>query len=148
MTTAPSTIGRGGRRRRPPGPGRRPALGPWDELPEEFKESNRAQARQIGEKLAVIGCLMVPVFDPTLDFAFDDDELQLLARLEHERWMQERTAQGFEPGPARHGRVRPDLVPWERLSDEARAMNVQAVRRIPDMLARVGFQVLRNGGSP
>ena len=91
---------------------------------------------------------MVPAFDPTLEFAFDDDELQLLARLEHERWMQERTAQGFEPGPARHGRVRPDLVPWERLSDEARAMNVQAVRRIPDMLARVGFQVLRNGGSP
>jgi len=119
-------------------------LGPWDELPEEFKESNRAQARQIGEKLAAIGCLMVPVFDRTLEFAFDDSELLLLARLEHERWMQERTAQGFELGLARHGRVRPDLVPWERLSDEARAMNIQAVRRIPGMLARVGFQVLRN----
>ena len=124
------------------------SLGPWDELPEEFKESNRAQARQIGEKLAVIGCLMVPVFDPTLDFAFDDGELQLLARLEHERWMEERTAQGFEPGPARHGRVRPDLVPWDRLSDETRARNIQAVRRIPELLARVGFQVLRNGGGP
>jgi uncharacterized membrane protein len=121
------------------------SLGPWDELPEEFKESNRAQARQIGEKLAAIGCLMVPVFDPTLDFAFDDGELQLLARLEHDRWMKERTAQGFEPGPARSGRMRPDLVPWERLSDEARARNIQAVRRIPEMLARVGFQVLRNG---
>jgi len=123
-------------------------LGSWDELPEEFKESNRAQARQIGEKLAVIGCLMVPAFDPTLEFAFDDRELQLLARLEHDRWMKERTAQGFEPGPARYGRVRPDLVPWERLSDEARARNIQAVRRIPEMLARVGFQVLRNSGSP
>ena len=123
------------------------SLGPWDELPEEFKESNRAQARQIGEKLATIGCLMVPAFDPTLDFAFDDGELQLLARLEHERWMQERTAQGFEPGPARHGRVRPDLVPWERLSDETRARNILAVRRIPELLARVGFQVLRNSGS-
>jgi uncharacterized membrane protein len=120
-------------------------LGPWDELPEEFKESNRAQARQIGEKLAAIGCLMVPVFDPTLDFTFGDGELQLLARLEHERWTKERTAQGFEPGPARYGRVRPDLVPWERLSDEARARNIQAVRHIPEMLARVGFQVLRNG---
>ena len=127
-----------------PAPADAAALGPWDELPEEFKESNRAQARQIGEKLAVIGCLMVPAFDPTLEFTFDDQELQLLARLEHERWVQERTSQGFELGPARRGRVRPDLVPWERLSDEARAMNVQAVRRIPDMLARVGFQVLRN----
>ena len=122
------------------------SLGPWDELPEEFKESNRAQARLIGEKLAVIGCLMVPAFDPTLGFAFSDDELQLLARLEHERWMDERTAQGYELGLARYDHVRPDLVPWDRLSDEARAMNIQAVRRIPDMLASVGFQVLRNGG--
>jgi uncharacterized membrane protein len=122
------------------------SLGPWDELPEEFKESNRAQARQIGEKLAVIGCLMVPTFDPTLGFAFKDDELQLLARLEHQRWMDERTGQGYELGPARYDHVRPDLVPWDRLSDEARAMNIQAVRRIPDMLARIGFQVLRNGG--
>ncbi|HEX4088661.1 MAG TPA: DUF1003 domain-containing protein [Trebonia sp.] len=129
-------------------PGGGASLGPWDDLPEEFKESNRAQARQIGEKLAVIGCLMVPAFDPTLDFAFRDDEVQLLARLEHERWLQERTAQGYEVGPARYGRVRPDLVPWERLSDEARAMNIQAVRRIPDMLDRVGFQILRHGRSP
>jgi uncharacterized membrane protein len=130
------------------GPGGGASLGPWNELPEEFKESNRAQARQIGEKLATIGCLMVPAFDPTLDFAFDDDELQLLARLEHERWMKERTAQGFEPGPARHGRVRPDLVPWDRLSDEARSRNIEAVQRIPAMLTRVGFQVLRNVPPP
>jgi uncharacterized membrane protein len=122
------------------------SLGPWDDLPEEFKESNRAQARQIGEKLAVIGCLMVPAFDPTLGFAFEDDELQLLARLEHQRWLDERTAQGYALGPARYDHVRPDLVPWDRLSDEARAMNIQAVRRIPDLLARIGFQVLRNGG--
>jgi uncharacterized membrane protein len=121
------------------------SLGSWDELPEEFKESNRAQAREIGEKLAVIGCLMVPTFDPALDFAFEDDEVQLLARLEHERWMDERTAMGYEFGPVRGERTRPDLVPWERLSDEARMRDMQAVRRIPGMLASAGFQVLRNG---
>jgi uncharacterized membrane protein len=124
------------------------SLGPWDELPEEFKESNRAQAREIGENLAVIGCLMVPIFDPALDFAFDDKEVQLLAQLEHERWVGERMAQGFEFGPVRSDRTRPDLVPWERLSDEARARNMQAVRCIPGMLARVGFQVLREPATP
>jgi uncharacterized membrane protein len=121
------------------------SLGPWAELPEEFKESNRAQAREIGEKLAVIGCLMVPVFDPVQGFSFDDEEVQVLARLEHERWMGERVAQGFEFGPVRGERTRPDLVPWDRLSDEARLRNTQTVRRIPDMLARTGFQVLRHG---
>jgi uncharacterized membrane protein len=126
-------------------PGGVASLGPWDELSEEFKESNRAQAREIGERLAGIGCIMVPTFDPTPDFAFDDDEVNLLARLEHERWMGERTAQGFEFGPVRGKRTRPDLVPWERLSDEARMRNMQAVRRIPGMLASAGFQVLRHG---
>lgn len=125
-------------------PGGTASLGSWNELPEEFKESNRAQAREIGERLAAIGCVMVPAFDPALDFAFDDDEVQLLARLEHERWMDERTAQGFEFGPFRGERTRPDLVPWERLSDEARMRNMQAVRRIPGMLTRAGFQVLRD----
>ena len=93
----------------------------------------------------MIGCLTVPIFDPALDFAFDDDEVQLLARLEHERWVGERMAQGFELGPVRGDRIRPDLVPWEQLSDEVRTKNMQAVRRIPGMLARVGFQVLRGG---
>jgi uncharacterized membrane protein len=126
-------------------PGGTASLRPWDELPEEFRQSSLAQAQAIGEKLAVIGCLMVPAFDPTLDFAFDDDEVQLLARLEHERWMDERTAHGFKFGPERGERMRPDLVPWERLSDEARTRNIQAVLRLPDMLAGVGFQVLRYG---
>ncbi len=126
-------------------PGGTASLRPWDELPEEFRQSSLAQAQAIGEKLAVIGCLMVPAFDPTLDFAFDDDEVQLLARLEHERWMDERTAHGFKFGPERGERIRPDLVPWERLSDEARTRNIQAVLRLPDMLAGVGFQVLRYG---
>jgi hypothetical protein len=124
-------------------PGGDASLGPWDELPEEFRESNLAQAREIGEKLAVIGCLMVPAVGPVPDFAFDDDEVRFLARLEHERWMGERTAQGFEFGPVRGDRTRPDLVPWERLSDEARARNMQAVRSIPGLVTRVGFQVLR-----
>ena len=82
---------------------------------------------------------------PTLDFAFDDDEVQLLARLEHERWLEERTAQGFEFGPVRGDRMRPDLVPWEQLSEEARLRNMQSVRRIPGLLTGVGFQVLRDG---
>jgi uncharacterized membrane protein len=71
-------------------------------------------------------------------------QLQLLAWLEHERWMRERTAAGFELGPTRDGRTRPDLVPWDLLSDEARTKNLQAVQRIPDVVAGVGFQVLRH----
>ncbi len=61
-------------RKPPPAPGGGPwqqaAAAAWEELPDDLKESNRAQARQVGEKLAVIGCLMVPAFDPALTFEF------------------------------------------------------------------------------
>jgi uncharacterized membrane protein len=120
------------------------ALRPWDELPEKLRESNRAQARQIGEKLAVIGCLMIPAFDPALTFEFADEEVQLLARLEHERWVAEQMARARLHGSGSQERSHPDLVPWDELSDEERAKNVQAVRGIPDLLASVGFQVLRD----
>ncbi|MGP0025688.1 MAG: DUF1003 domain-containing protein [Streptosporangiaceae bacterium] len=127
-------------------PRSRVSMRPWEELPEWLRESNRAQARQVGEKLAVIGCLTVPAFDPSLSFAFAEDEVQLLARLEHERWVRERMAQASLPGP--DGRGHPDLVPWEQLTDEARAKDVQAVRSIPIILASVGFQVLRASRAP
>ena len=102
----------------------------WAELPDELKEAHRAQARQIGESLAAIGCLIVPTAHPASPFTFDDDELELLARLEHER----RLAQGAVDG-----------TPWDDLSDEAREKRVAAVGRVPAVLASVGFQVLRDG---
>jgi uncharacterized membrane protein len=126
-------------------PGSGPSLRAWEELPDELKESNRAQARQVGEKLAVIGCFMVPAFDPALRFEFDDEEVQLLARLEHDRWVGDRMALGYAHGPGRRGRMHPDLVPWEELTDEARAKDVATVRGIPALLDSVGFQALRGG---
>jgi len=125
-------------------PGSRPSLRPWDDLPDDLKEANRAQARHVGEKLADLGCIMVPMFDPSLTFAFrDEDEVLRLARLEHERWMEERIGQGYVYGPVREGRFHPDLVPWEELTPHAREKDFQAVRNIPAMLSAVGFQVLR-----
>jgi uncharacterized membrane protein len=123
----------------------RPSLQAWEELPDEIKESNRAQARQVGEKLAAIGCFMVPVFDPALTFEFEQEEVQLLARREHERWMEERMAIGYAPGPARQDRTHPDLVLWEELTDEEREKDVAAVQNIPALLDGVGFQALRGG---
>jgi hypothetical protein len=121
-----------------------PGLRPWEELPDDLKESNRAQAMHVGEKLAELGCIMVPAFDPSLTFEYrDEDEVLVLARLEHDRWMRERLGRGYEYGPVREGRFHPDLVPWEELSERAREKDVQAVRNIPAMLTAVGFQVLR-----
>jgi uncharacterized membrane protein len=111
-----------------------PGVRPWQDLPEEVKEAGRVQARQVGDRLAAIGCLMVPASGPAAAFAFTDDEARLLARLEHEREMTGQAAQ-------RAG----NLVPWEQLPGQVRAQKTEAVRGIPAMLAGVGFEVLRDG---
>jgi uncharacterized membrane protein len=124
-------------------PGFTARLVPWDELPEERKEPSRAQARQVGESLAAIGCLMVPASGPVPGFAFTSHEAEQLARLEHERRAGEQAVLGQAvPGP--DGGAHPGPVPWEQLPEEVRARYAEAVRRLPVLLARVGFQVVRD----
>lgn len=111
---------------------------PWHELPQEPKESARAQARQIGEQLAAVSCVMVPAFDFAPAFEFGEEEVEVLARLEHERRLAERRVQGPE------GRTRPGLVPWDELPGQERAKKLHAAWKIPGMLAAVGLQVVRD----
>jgi uncharacterized membrane protein len=115
----------------------------WDDLPDGYKEANRAPARHLAKMLGAIGCNIVPVLEAPLAFDLDESEVQILAQKEHERWMLERFERGYVHGPVREGLHHPDLVPWAMLSDVARAKNVKVVRRIPDVLAEVGFQIVR-----
>ncbi|MFF0494363.1 DUF1003 domain-containing protein [Nocardia sp. NPDC004068] len=115
----------------------------WQDLSEAQRHAHRIRARRIGENLAAIGCFMVPAFDPALEVRFDDEEVQTLARLEYERWMDDKIAArgGALPERADHDDALP--LPWNDLPDAARVRHLQAARRIPVMVAQAGFQVLR-----
>ncbi|MBF6059427.1 DUF1003 domain-containing protein [Nocardia terpenica] len=115
----------------------------WEELPDTERERDRVQARRIGENLATIGCFMVPAGDPELEVTFDDDEVRLLARLEYDRWMEERIATRAANLAASHDADDALPLPWDELPDAARVRHLQAARRIPIMVSRAGFQVLR-----
>jgi RyR domain/TrkA-N domain len=121
-----------------------PSMAPWEELPEHLKESNRSQVADIGNKLRRINCAVVPIIDAA-PFAFRDDEVDHLARLEHERWLQERTQQGWRYGSVRDDqrKLHPDLVDWAELSDESAQKDRDAVQDIPRLLRAAGFQLLR-----
>src|SRR5205823_14121460 len=62
---------------------------PWDQLTEQWKYANRAFADGIGAKREASGRVLVPA--PLLDpngplFSFTREELEDLAKLEHDRW--------------------------------------------------------------
>ena len=78
---------------------------PWDELPADIKQSNRRAADHIKVMLAAAGYAPAPLEDWDADlFEFPHDELETMAALEHQRWVDERAADGLEVcrGAARH----------------------------------------------
>ncbi len=123
-----------------------PRLANWDDLQPDLVASNRSQAADIGDKLRLVGCDVLPQRGwATSAFEFTATEVETLAAREHERWAQERHAQGWHHGPERdtHRRLNPLLVPWDRLPESARRQNRDIVTAIPEVVSRAGFQVVR-----
>jgi siroheme synthase (precorrin-2 oxidase/ferrochelatase) len=125
-----------------------PSMVDWEELPETLKESNRRQAADIGRKLQAVGCDMEPLTDwdaPPL--AFSHDEVELLARMEHDSWQKEREAEGWTYGPEKDvvKKKSPYLGPYDGLPEEIKDYDRNTVRAIPTFLAEGGFAVVRLG---
>ena len=123
-----------------------PALRDWDELPEATKEANRAQAADVGTKLAAVGCGIQAWTDWTgKGPAFTPDEIETMAELEHERWCRERRAEGWTAGPTRNDerKVTPYLVDWDQLPEEVKDYDRNAVRALPELLTFAGYEIVR-----
>lgn len=122
-------------------------LVPWDNLPETVKESNRRQADHIGLKLKAIGCGISPLRDwEAPNFKFTSQQIEVMARMEHERWSQERRSAGWRYAPGERDDARkthPSLVDWEALPDSEKDKNRVTVRELPYLLARAGFEIYR-----
>ena len=124
-----------------------PALREWDELPDATKEANRAQAADVGTKLAAVDCRIRPWTDWTGDgLSFAPEEIERMAELEHERWCREREAGGWRYGLTRDDerKTTPYLVPWEQLTEDVKDYDRNAVRALPELLTDAGFEIVRS----
>jgi hypothetical protein len=124
-----------------------PSMAPWAELSEELKESNRCQADHIVWKLESVGYDLESLVGWDAEPAsFDDNEVERLAEMEHERWMAERLNSGWKHTRGKKDikkRKSPDLVPWEDLKEASREKDRNTVRRLPQFLARAGYRLKR-----
>jgi len=118
---------------------------PWDELSQDLRDANVAQAAGIGSKLEAVNAVVVPESAAVSDFSFTPEEVEGLAETEHKRWMNERIAQGWSYGPERDDRRKfhPDLKQWDELDEDTRERDRDAVRAIPGILHEAGYQILR-----
>lgn len=117
----------------------------------KFQESNRNQARLIRDKLRMIGCDLGPLtdWDAPQTFTFTTDELETLATVEHERWMQEKMSTGWTYGPVRDDRkkIHPSILPFDQLSESEKEKDRNTIRDIPRVLSLIDFQIYRRSGS-
>jgi tetratricopeptide (TPR) repeat protein len=125
-----------------------PSIQEWASLREDFRESNRQQADYLVEKLQEIGCTVRRIQGvQEAPVQFTDEEVQRLAEMEHGRWNAERLTGGWRYGKEKDviRKISPYLVPWSLLPEDIREWDRQAVRMIPEFLARVGLEIVRRG---
>ncbi len=127
-----------------------PEMLPWESLPEDLRQLNFAQAADIGAKLEAIGAIVVPQSAAAPAFAFADQEIENLARLQHEWWMRERLDAGWRYGPYRDDqrRFHPELQSWDYLGEADKDKERDAVRTLSETLRDAGYQILRVPQNP
>ena len=121
-----------------------PAIRPWAELSEDLRDANRAQVADIPNKLSLLGYELVPGSGlAPAQIVITPQEMDTLARAEHERWMTERRRQGWTFGDPRDDarKHHPCLVPWEALPEFEKQKDRDTVDNIPHLVRKAGFQI-------
>lgn len=123
-----------------------PSMASWEQLSDVFKESNIQQANDIFRKLRRIGCTAVRVEGREVaKMTFADNDIEIMAEMEHARWNVERLLDGWRWSDVRDStkKTSPYLVGWIDLPEHVREWDRETVRKIPEFLARVGIEVRR-----
>ena len=110
-----------------------------------FQHSNRMQAAAVAAFLERAGFRIEPAEAPVVPAGDDGEEIELLAEMEHGRWVVERLQQGWRYDNVRdtQKKLHPDLVGWSKLPDAIKEWDRKAVRNWTKLLAEAGLAVTR-----
>jgi hypothetical protein len=147
------------------------ALLPFEELPETDRIQNVQNALSIPDKLVRCGYVMIHSRTNVPPLIFPDKDLDLLAEEEHVRWVKAKIAQDprwhYAPKTRKEQFEHNGLLPWRKVSEDELAQvfsseeqavmgreelpefeknkDRKLIRRIPYILARVGYTVIQLG---
>ncbi len=138
----------------------KPAYRPWPKLEEKFKESNRQLAYRLSGMLEVqnnagqvvrrFRMVFAPfeLIEPQSSYQLNADELERLARQEHNNWMAAASKLGWRFGnpqtqPAPAGiTYNQNMVEWDKLDDDTRDYDRNIIRRLPYILAKADYKLV------
>ena len=108
----------------------------WYALPPGLREANRHQADYIPVKLRVLG-YDPPERVPSHDLKLTAEQLDLVAQLEHRRWMAAKRLAGWRYGAGQKDaakRVAPTMIAWDSLTEEEKEKDRDTARDLPRLL--------------
>jgi len=115
----------------------------WHKLDPELQNSCRQQADHIPVKLRTVGCA-VGSDGGAAAVEFTPQEIELLARMEHRRWVAERVLSGWQSGPKDTARkITPYLVDYNELEETIKDYDRDTVRNLPKLVAMAGGTIRR-----
>jgi hypothetical protein len=123
-----------------------PSLVPWKNLDLPLKNSNRNQADHAFAKLKETGYRLRKAKRANPRIAlFSPEEIEYLAELEHGRWNAERLLAGWKYGPVKDvtNKISPFIIPWSSLPEDMREWDRDPVRKLPEILAKMGYEMYR-----
>lgn len=108
--------------------GSRNSMQEWEDLPEEIRNDNRLIADCYTLKLRDLGARLEPGRGD--GFRLEADELEALARAEHDRWMAAKLLAGWVHGDTRDDLAKrhPDIVPYDALSEPIKEIDREQIR--------------------
>ncbi len=117
----------------------------YDDLSEYKKKENRDNVRDIPTKLAKVGCMMVPAATEPAPTDFTEEEIEILSRAEHCRWMRD-LGPGWRFGTPTDKplKIHEAYLPWDELRDEQRDKDRNLVRQVPTILREAGYAMIRS----
>lgn len=126
------------------------SLNPWDNLADGLRQTNLEQADDIAVKLRLVGLWFRESRGGSATTGLTGEQIEMLARLEHDRWSAQKRRQGWiaSTGGDRSSRnnellLHNCLFPWEELTDEQKELDLASVRAIPAVLAAAGYEIIK-----
>lgn len=119
----------------------------FDDQPMSLQRSNYAQAEHILTKVRSLGYLLVSEYDPEIYeevASFTDEQIEALARLEHDRWIDERLSAGWTLGERSHEKLTsPYLIPYDELPERMKEYDRDPARQLISLVKEAGLLVVR-----
>lgn len=113
----------------------KPAHKTWEKVAETYREANRSTADHIQVKLRAVGRFLVTRGEYS-EVPLSEEEIELLARMEHQRWWAERSLDGWSFATERNDLLKkhPDMVPYGQLNEKTKEYDRNNVKKMIEIL--------------